>query len=184
MRINIDNIIKDSDPLIREHSKEVKLPLSKMDESLIKRMYQYVHDSHDEESCEKYNLKPAVGIAGVQAGKLKKMIAVCVDFQDGTEEYALINPKIISNSVQQAYLKTGEGCLSVPEEHQGYVMRSARITVTGYDWLTKQDVRLRFKGYMAIIMQHEIDHLSGILFYDHINKNDPFYIPEDAIEIE
>ena len=90
-----------------------------------------------------------------------------------TYQYMLANPKIVSRSVQNAYLESGEGCLSVVEEHDGYVVRSARVKVTGYDLLTDRNVTIRARGYLAIVLQHEIDHFSGILFYDHINKDDP-----------
>ncbi|MGN1388681.1 MAG: peptide deformylase, partial [Bulleidia sp.] len=66
------------------------------------------------------------------------------------------------------------GCLSVPEEHQGYVVRHARVTVKGYDLLTDQNITIRARGYLAIVLQHELEHFKGVLFYDHINSKDPF----------
>ena len=59
----------------------------------------------------------------------------------------------------------------------GYVPRHARITITGTT-LEGENVKLRLKGLPAICFQHEIDHLNGIMFYDHINEQDPFAIPE------
>lgn len=170
MRISIDNIIKDTDPLLREHSKAVTLPLNKKDKALLEAMYQYVKDSTDPELAEKFNLRPAVGIAAVQCGALKQMIAVVVEEEDGTHEYALVNPKIISHSVQPSYLANGEGCLSVEDFHEGIVPRHARITIKGYDLLSDKEVTIRERGYTAIVLQHEIDHLSGILYYDHIGE--------------
>ena len=85
----------------------------------------------------------------------------------------LANPKIVSRSIQSAYLENGEGCLSVPEEHDGFVVRSARVKVSGYDLLTDQNVTIRARGYLAIVLQHEIDHFSGVLFYDHIDPKNP-----------
>ena len=73
-------------------------------------------------------------------------------------EYALANPRIISESVQRAYLKTGEGCLSVEGAHEGFVPRAARITVKGYDLLQDKEITIRAKDYLAIVLQHEIDH--------------------------
>ena len=86
----------------------------------------------------------------------------------------LANPKIVSSSVQKAYLESGEGCLSVEEDHDGYVVRSARVTVQGFDLVTGQDITIRARGYLAIVLQHELDHFKGILFYDHINPEDPY----------
>lgn len=184
MRITINNIIKDTDSLIRQKSEDVALPLSKEDKDLLNEMLTYVRDSTDEELASEYDLKPAVGIAAVQCGVLKKMLAIVIHDEDKTIEYALVNPKIISHSKQYAYLKNGEGCLSVEEFHDGYVPRAARITVEGYDMLKDEHVRIRARGYEAIVMQHEIDHFNGILYYDHINKENPFYEIPDAIVIE
>ena len=55
-----------------------------------------------------------------------------------------------------------------------FVPAGDSITVTGYDLLRKDFIRVRAEGYTAICLQHEIDHLSGILFYDRINKDDPW----------
>ena len=95
----------------------------------------------------------------------------------------LVNPRIVSSSVQKAYLHSGEGCLSVVNQHDGYVVRSARITVKAFDLCTNKDITIRARGYLAIVLQHEIDHFSGILFYDHINKKDPFKEVEGALVI-
>ena len=66
----------------------------------------------DEDIAKAEGLQPAVGIAAVQVGVLKQMIAVVIPYEDGVDEVALVNPKIISESVQNAYLDNGEGCLS------------------------------------------------------------------------
>lgn len=184
MRITITNIIKDSDPLIRTKSEEVSLPLNKEDKKLLEAMITYVRDSTDEDKIEKYDLKPAVGIAAIQCGVPKKMLAIVLHNEEETIEYALVNPKIISHSKQYAYLKAGEGCLSVEEFHEGYVPRAARVTIEGYDMLTNKEIRIRAKNYEAIVLQHEIDHFNGTLYYDHINKDNPFKEIEDAIVIE
>ncbi|MDF9823697.1 peptide deformylase [Breznakia sp. PF5-3] len=184
MRITMNEVIKDSDPLIREKSEEVKIPLSKKDATLLKAMHQFVMDSTDPELAEKYDLRPAVGLAAIQLGELKRMIAVVVHEEDKTTEYALANPKIISHSVQHSYLANGEGCLSVDDFHEGIVPRYARITVKGYDLLSGKEVQFRARGYVAIVLQHEIDHLDGILYYDHIDEiKDPSTL-NDAIVIE
>ena len=179
MLINNDTIVKDNDPIIREVSQPVALPLSKEDEQLLRDMLQYVKDSTDEEKAKKYNLRPAVGISAIQLGVKKQMTAVVVDDldKDGKPEhfeYMLVNPRIVSSSLQKAYLSGGEGCLSVVEEHKGYVVRSARVTVKGYDLCTNQDITIRARGYLAIVLQHELDHFKGRLFYDYIDPKNPF----------
>ena len=178
MLINNDTIIKDTDERIRQISEDVPLPLSKEDEQLLRDMYQYVVDSTDEEKAEKLNLRPAVGISAIQVGVPKKMTAIVVDDQDKNGnpirwEFMLVNPKIVSSSVQKAYLSSGEGCLSVVNEHEGYVVRSARVKVRAYDLLTDQNIEIRAQGYLAIVLQHELDHFNGVLFYDHIDPSNP-----------
>lgn len=186
MKINDETIIKDDNPLIREKSADVKLPLTKSDAALLKRMLKYVLDSTDEKKAEKYNLKPAVGISAIQVGIPKKLTAIAL--KDGENnivmQYALANPKIVSESVEKAYIKIGEGCLSVPKEHEGYVYRSNKIKVKGYDLIQDKDIELKLSGYPAIVFQHELDHFKGILYYDHIDKDNPFKETEGTIVIE
>ena len=183
MKITNDRIILDSDPRIRSKSEPVTLPLSKEDEELLRAMITYVRDSQDDEIAEREGLRPAVGIAAIQLGIPKQLIAVSVPTEEGSDEFALANPKIVSESVQNAYLAQGEGCLSVLEEHEGLVYRHARITVKGYDLLRGENVRIRATGYTAICLQHEIDHLSGTLFYDHIHTEDPWREDPEAMVI-
>lgn len=185
MKLNYDHIIKDNDTRIREKSTVVPLPLNKEDEATLLDLLTYVRDSTDPDKIEVENLRPAVGIAAVQIGVLKQMIAIVIQEDEDTAiEYALVNPKIISHSVQNSCLKGGEGCLSVEELHEGYVYRHARITVKGYDLLQDKEVKIRAKGYLAIVLQHEIDHFNGILYYDHINKQDPWIEDPEAVVIE
>lgn len=186
MIINNDTIIKDDNPLIRQRSEDVVLPLSKEDEALLMDMYNYVNESTIEEIAKEKNLRPAVGISAIQVGVLKKMTAIILKDENGeiVKQYALVNPKIVSSSLEKAYLKSGEGCLSVDGEHQGYIYRSARVKVKGYDLLTKENVEIKANGYLAIVLQHELDHFKGKLFYDYINPNNPFYEDDNALCIE
>lgn len=182
-------VLNDKDPHLRAKSADVKTPLSKKDQKVMEGLIKYITDSRDPEKAEKYNLQPASGLAAPQIGVNKKMIAVIIeaDNEDGESKFqvtALVNPKITSYSEQYSYLENGEGCLSVQEEHQGYVPRHARITVEAYDYFQKKKVSFRARGYYAIVLQHEIDHLNGILFYDHINAQDPWHEIKDAIVIE
>ena len=187
MLINNDTIIKDTDPIIREKSLPVPLPLSEEDKTILRELYQYVEDSTDPEKAEAQNLRPAVGISAIQVGIRKQLTAVIVKERQDDDtviayRYMLANPKIISSSVQKAYLESGEGCLSVENEHEGYVVRSARVTVKGYDLLTDQEITIRARGYLAIVLQHELEHFKGILFYDHIDPENPYpEIPEAVV---
>lgn len=185
MKLSYKDIIQDTNSLLRKKSVPVSLPLKKKDRQILMDMMQYVRDSQDEQLAKEEDLRPAVGLAAVQIGILKQMLAVVLPQEDGSdEEYALVNPKIISHSVQNAYLKAGEGCLSVETEHQGYVYRHARIQIKAYDALQNKEVIIKAKDYTAIVLQHEMDHHLGIMFYDHIFKDDPWKEDPNALVID
>lgn len=188
MLINNETIIKDTNPLIREKSLPVDLPLSEENQKILKEMYDYVEKSTNPEIAEKENLQPAVGISAIQIGIPRQLTAVIVKDEDknGKEvvyRYMLANPRIVSASVQKAYLEGGEGCLSVPDEHPGYVLRCARIKVRGYDLLSGGEIQIRARGYLAIVLQHELEHFKGTLFYDHIDPKNPYPHVENALII-
>lgn len=184
MEINMSTIIHDDDPRIREHSAEVALPLSDENKELLSAMHQYVVDSQDPELAQARSLQPAVGIAAIQLGIPLKMIAVHTGNEEGDISFALVNPRITMKSRKMAALAGGEGCLSVPEGHSGLVYRPEKIRVKAYDLLTDQDVVIEAEGYPAIVLQHEIDHLTGQLYYDHINAMDPMKQIDNSIIIE
>ena len=186
MLINNDTIIKDDNDLIRQKSSDVSLPISEEDKQLLLDMLKYVDDSTIEEIAQEKNLRPAVGISAIQLGIPKKLTAVILKDENGKKvyEYALVNPKIISNSIEKSYLTSGEGCLSVVDEREGFIYRSARIKVKGYDILQDKEIIIKADGYLAIVLQHELDHFKGILFYDHINKKNPKYVDPNALAIE
>jgi len=181
--LRMKDIVRDGHPALRKKTAEVAIPPSEEDIDTLNKMMTFIKNSQDEETAEKYNLRTGVGLAAPQIGINKKLIVIHFEIDDELHSYQLINPKIISHSVNQAFLSAGEGCLSVDEQIDGYVMRHARITVKGFD-IEGNPVKLRLKGYPAIVMQHEIDHLNGIMFYDHINKDNPFHVPEGAKAIE
>lgn len=177
------DIVRDGHPALREKSLEVEFPLTDDDKQLLNDMKTFLINSQDEELAEKHNLRAGVGIAAPQLGVNKRFTVVHFEYDDKLYSYQLVNPKIISHSVEMAYLQGGEGCLSVDEQIDGYVARYARITIRAYD-MDGKELKLRLKGYPAIVLQHEIDHLNGIMFYDHINQDNPFTIPENANPIE
>lgn len=174
-------VLDDSKKVLRKKCEDVETPLSKENEKTILEMLEYVINSQDEEYVEKYHVRSGVGLAAPQIGVSKKMIAIYfIDENDKEVKYALVNPKIDSNSTRLIAIKGGEGCLSVNEDKTGYVYRYYKITVKAYDALAKKEVTINAKGYEAIVLQHEIDHLSGILYYDRINKNNPFEIKPNS----
>ena len=95
----------------------------------------------------------------------------------------MYNPKVVAHSVQDAALGDGEGCLSVDRDVPGYVVRHARVTVEYYNKEGEKQ-RVKLRGYNSIVVQHEIDHTNGIMFYDRINKDNPFAIKDGLLIIE
>ncbi|MBT2570331.1 peptide deformylase [Planococcus sp. ISL-110] len=182
--IRMKEIIREGHPTLRKRSEDVKFPLSEEDRKLGEDLFEYVVNSQDDELSEKYDLRPGVGIAAPQINQAKRIFALHFDDSSG-ENLSMIafNPKIVSHSVEKAYLAAGEGCLSVDRAIPGYVPRYARVTVKAFN-LDGEEVKLRLKGLPAIAFQHELDHLNGIMFFDHINPKNPFAEIENAIAIE
>ena len=166
-------IVKDNNPKIRKKSEEVPLPLSKEDREILDSMFDYLVKSQDDEYASKHNIRPGVGMAAIQAGFLKRMFVIYYQKENSTVQYKLVNPKIIETSIRKAALSNGEGCLSVDNEHEGLVHRYYKIVMKAYDALQDKDIVITATGYDAIVLQHEYDHLNGILFYDHIDKTKP-----------
>lgn len=183
MMLLMKDIVRDGHPSLRKKSEEVSFPLSNEETELLQKMQEFIIHSQDEETAEKYQLRAGVGIAAPQLGVNKRFIAIHFEYEDKLYSYQLVNPKIISHSVEMGYLTGGEGCLSVDEQIDGYVVRYARITVRAYDPEGNQ-LKIRFKGYPAIVVQHEIDHLNGVMFYDYIDEKNPFIAPDNAKAIE
>ncbi len=171
--LKMKDILDEKDPKLRMKSKEVTFPMAKEDLKNIDLMEEYLINSQIEETAEKYDLRPGMGLSAVQIGVLKRYIVIVDDTEDGFETYVMINPKIISTSEEMIYVESGEGCLSVNRECEGIVPRYARVTVEGYDTEGNQ-IRVRAREELAIAFQHEIDHLNGILFVDKIDPKNPY----------
>jgi len=176
--ITMDDIVREGDPILRQRAEAVDLPPTEEEISILNKMHEFLINSQDEEIAQKYNLRAGVGLAAPQIGISKRMIAVhFTDASDKEYSYKLFNPKIVSHAMDYTYLPNGEGCLSVDREVPGIVPRYTKITVKATT-TEGEELRLRLKGYAAIVFQHEIDHLNGIMFYDHINKDNPLEVPE------
>lgn len=181
-------IVKDNAKSIRERCVPVEEPYSQEVIDFVNQMHDYLVLSQDEEFAKKNKMREGVGLAAPQVGR--NIRALCVFYEDKDEkgnviktvDHRLINPKLISESVKLCTLG-GEGCLSVDDAHEGYVYRPYRIIVDAYDVKEGKQVKIQASGYEAIVLQHEMDHLNGVLFYDHINKQDPFYDVPGSIKI-
>lgn len=169
------DILDEKDRRLRVVSKEASFPLSKEDLKLIQHAIDHLTYSQIDEKSEKYNLRPGTGLAFPQLGVNKRIIVIVDEYDQGKfDNYVVINPVIVSHSTEMIAADAGEGCLSVNREVEGHVPRYARITVEGYDEKGNQ-IRIRAREDLAIAFQHEIDHLDGILFFDHINPKKPFF---------
>jgi peptide deformylase len=108
-----------------------------------------------------------IGLAAVQIGVPKRVIVIDLDQKEGKKNpRAFINPKILWASEEMAVFE--EGCLSVPEIWDD-VERPARIKAEYLD-LDGKRVELEADGMLATCLQHEMDHLNGVLFIDHLSR--------------
>lgn len=117
-----------------------------------------------------------IGLAAIQVGILQRIVVIDLQDRETEEEepapeaardpHAFIDPEIVE--VSEELSTYNEGCLSIPEQY-AEVTRPARCRVT---WLDTDGARqeAEFDGLMATCMQHEIDHLNGVLFIDHISR--------------
>lgn len=138
------NVLKDGDPILRKIAK----PVSDVNDNikkLMKNMY------------ETMKYENGVGLAAPQIGISKRVIVV--DIGDGA--IYLANPEIIHSSGVQ---KGPEGCLSIPNTN-GNVVRFEEIKVVGLDENNRK-IEIHAEGFKSRALQHEIDHLNGILFTD------------------
>ncbi len=169
------NILDEKDKRLRKISKDATFPLAKEEKQLIQDMIKHLTYSQIEEYEKKYDLRPGMGLAFPQLGINKRIIVIVDEYDEGKfDNYVVINPVIVSNSKEIIAADAGEGCLSVNREVEGHVPRYARVTVEGFDEEGNK-IRIRAREDLSIAFQHEIDHLNGILFFDHINKKRPFF---------
>lgn len=171
--LTMENIVREGDRVLREVASEVSIPMSEEDQTNLFDMMQFLRNSQDPDVAEKYGLRPGVGLAAPQINVPKRMFVLRItDNQDELMELFFVNPKIISHSQETTFLSDGEGCLSVDRNIEGSVPRYARVKVEAYDEKGNKFTK-RLRGFQAIVFQHELDHLNGIMFYDRIDEDDP-----------
>ncbi len=160
------DIIIEGDPRLRQKANKIK----RVDPA-IRRLAADMYETMLE--------APGVGLAAPQVGVSLRLITVCVpagyDYEDDPEySYTLINPEIVKATGEQ--LEPPEGCLSIPH-WIGTVPRADRVVVKARD-LDFKEIRIRADGFLARVLQHEIDHLDGILFTDRVvDKSTLRYLP-------
>lgn len=123
-----------------------------------KRLYATVRDS----------MSMGVGIAAPQVGVLKNIIWVQRFDKENFPFEVYLNPKIINYSYQKQSVK--EGCLSIPDRSD--ILNSRALTIAiEYDTMQAEHKTETIEGFTSVIFQHEIDHLNGILYLDHLEKD-------------
>ncbi len=138
--------------------KKTAKPVDNIDESVIKLI---------EDMAETMYVAPGVGLAATQVGCDKRVMVYDPLADKEQRSYqVLINPVIVSREGET--LSENEGCLSVPE-FRADVKRAASINVEGLD-KKGQPVKFQTDEFLAVLLQHEIDHLNGILFIDRISS--------------
>ena len=150
----IRTILTAPDPRLKKKSK----PVASVDAGVRQLMDDMLETMYD---------APGIGLAAPQVGDLRRVIVLDIDREEvKTGPLFMANPEIIEASDED--LTYEEGCLSVPE-HYSDVVRPARVTVRylDRDGATRE---MACEGLLATCVQHEIDHLDGILFIDHISS--------------
>jgi peptide deformylase len=144
-------LVKYPNPLLRE----VCAPVERFDERLSKFIDDMFETMYEFEG---------VGLAAPQVGSLQSITVVNVTGEK-SEELVLVNPRIIDFS---GSVPSEEGCLSIPG-YRGSIKRHEEIVVEAQDRLGNP-VSFKANDFLAICLQHEIDHLNGILFTDHLSR--------------
>lgn len=125
----------------------------------------------------------SAALAAVQIDRLERVVIIRSDFEnkDNREFITLINPEIVKYEGEQ--IADYEGCLSVTKVY-GKVPRWTRVRVKALD-VDGNEIRLKADGFLARVLQHEIDHTNGIVFIDHIqDQTDAFYTLDEKGELQ
>lgn len=142
------------DPVLRQVSR----PLEKVDSGVLKLADDMLETMYD---------APGIGLAAIQIGEPLRLLVIDVaKEEEGKKPQVFINPEIVGSSDDRSTYE--EGCLSIPG-YYAEVERPAAITVKFID-RDGRPQELAADGLLATCLQHEIDHLDGVLFIDHISR--------------
>jgi len=151
-------------PVLRKQAKTVKNVDGKLIETA-SEMFEVMYENS------------GIGLAAPQIGLSKRMLVVDIR-QDGFPDYIMINPRITR---REGSAEAEEGCLSVPELF-GEVNRAELVEVTYVDRDGEEKI-LEAEGLLARVIQHEIDHLNGVLFIDRLDKSQRKAIEQQLREL-
>lgn len=152
--MSVKKIFTIPDPILKKKS----LPIKNVDSSVKKLM---------NDMLETMYAAPGIGLAAVQVGVLKRVVVIDLSKKEEKKTpLFFVNPEIISTSEEQVSYE--EGCLSIPNQF-AEIKRPNRCHVKYLDYNGKKK-DLKADGLLATCIQHEIDHLNGILFIDYLSK--------------
>ncbi|MGF0537535.1 peptide deformylase [Agrobacterium sp. ES01] len=142
------------DPILRQSSQPVERfdsDLHKLADDMLDTMYE----------------APGIGLAAIQIGVARRLLVIDISKEDEDRQpLVFINPEIITSSDERSTYE--EGCLSIPD-YYAEVERPAAVTVKSLDRDGREQMT-EADGLLATCLQHEIDHLNGVLFIDHISR--------------
>jgi peptide deformylase len=148
------------EPVLRQKSKRVK----SVDGSIRRLAADMIETMH---------AAPGVGLAAPQVGVLLRVIVIGMPEE---EDFVLINPEVVRRSGERLVT---EGCLSVPG-YYGEIKRAQRVTVKGKD-LSGKEIRIKAEELLAQALEHEIDHINGVLYIDHLESDDKLHRIESEV---
>jgi len=150
------------EPVLRQKSKRVK----NIDGSIQKLAGDMIETMH---------AASGVGLAAPQVGVPLRVIVIGMPDE---EEFVLINPEIVRRAGERWVT---EGCLSVPG-YFGEIQRAQRVTAKGKD-LSGKEIRIKAEELLAQALEHEIDHLNGVLYIDHLESKDRLHKVEPEVTV-
>lgn len=164
-------IIREGDPRLRQKVTKIRHA-----EESLKTISDNMHETMD--------AAPGVGLAGPQVGVMRRIIVVHLPedyLEEGSPDLrlTLLNPEIVKGHGDEL---GEEGCLSIPG-WVGQVRRMTSITVKATD-LNNRSVRIKAEDFLARVLQHEIDHLDGILFIDRMEESEELRPSDEDVEEE
>lgn len=172
-----DDIISLPNPRLRSHSARIQSVTA-----AVKKLVQDMTDAAlDWENSRPHEISAA--LAAIQIDRPKRIVIVRSDFddKDSKEFTALINPEIVK--YEGDVVADYEGCLSVKDIY-GKVPRHTKVRIKALT-VDGQEIRFKAEGFLARVIQHEIDHTRGIVFIDHIkDQTDAFYTLDQKGELQ
>ena len=152
--MTIRKIVTIPNPILRKHAKKVTT-YGKNLKKLVTDMTETLHEAN------------GAGLAAPQIGVSERVIVLCISENQTTTEIVIVNPEVVKRKGERI---CKEGCLSIPG-YFGEIKRSDEIKVKGFDCNGKA-IRIKGQNLLGQALEHEIDHLNGVLYVDHLESQD------------